>query len=75
MARAGAVPTFQVTGDPARDDGGFLMPPARFAALVATVIAAGGATVALAVWAGFPLVALGLLVLVLSLAPGLRRWW
>jgi hypothetical protein len=51
------------------------MPPARFAALVATVIAAGGATVALAVWAGFPLVALGLLVLALSLAPGLRRWW
>lgn len=51
------------------------MPPARFAALIATVIAAGGATVALAAWAGFPLVALGLLALVLSLAPGLRRWW
>lgn len=51
------------------------MPPARFVVLLATVIAAGGATVALAAWAGLPLVVLGLVALVLSLAPGLRRWW
>lgn len=51
------------------------MPPTRFAALLALVIAAGGASVALAVWAGLPLVALGLAALVLSLWPGVRRWW
>lgn len=51
------------------------MTPARFATLVALVIAAAGGTVALAVGAGLPLVALGLVALVLSLAPGLRRWW
>jgi TRAP-type mannitol/chloroaromatic compound transport system permease large subunit len=50
------------------------MPPATFALLLLTVIAAGGVTVALALWAGVPLVALGLAVLLLSLWPGLRRW-
>jgi len=50
------------------------MPHTTFAALIVTVIAAAGATIALAVWAGFPLVALGLLVLAASLWPGLRRW-
>lgn len=50
------------------------MPASTFALLIAAVIALGGATVAAAVWFGFPLVALGLLVLILSLVPGLRRW-
>lgn len=50
------------------------MPHTTFLALLVTVIAAAGATIALAAWAGFPLVALGLLVLVASLWPGLRRW-
>lgn len=50
------------------------MPATRFALLLVCVIALAGATIALTVWAGFPLVALGLLVLVASLWPGLRRW-
>jgi hypothetical protein len=50
------------------------MPPITFAALIVTIIAAAGATIALAVWSGFPLVALGLLALLASLWPGLRRW-
>ena len=50
------------------------MPLPRFAALILTVIATGGMTVALASWAGFPLIALGLLALVASVLPGLRRW-
>lgn len=50
------------------------MPQTTFAILIVTVIGAAGATIALAVWAGFPLVALGLLALAASLWPGLRRW-
>ncbi|MFN3971900.1 MAG: hypothetical protein ACK4GO_16055 [Gemmobacter sp.] len=50
------------------------MPPRIFALLLLAVIAAGGMTVAAAAWAGFPLVALGLVVLLASLVPGLRRW-
>ncbi|MGQ0564844.1 MAG: hypothetical protein ACT4OK_07205 [Gemmobacter sp.] len=50
------------------------MPPTVFATLVLTIIAAAAATVALAVWSGFPLVALGLAALAASLWPGLRRW-
>jgi hypothetical protein len=50
------------------------MPAKTFVLLLATVIALGGATVAAAAWLGFPLVALGLLVLLASLWPGLRRW-
>jgi hypothetical protein len=52
----------------------FPMPLPLFATLILTVIAAAGATVALAAWSGFPLIALGLLALVASLWPGLRRW-
>ena len=50
------------------------MPPAMFATLLLAVIAAAGATIALATWSGLPLVALGLLALIASLWPGLRRW-
>lgn len=50
------------------------MPPRTFALLLASVIALGGATLAAVFWAGFPLVALGLVALIVSLAPGLRRW-
>ena len=50
------------------------MPQTTFAILIVTVIGAAGATIALAAWAGFPLVALGLLALAASLWPGLRRW-
>ena len=50
------------------------MPLPLFATLIVTVIAAAGATVALAAWSGFPVVAFGLLALVASLWPGLRRW-
>jgi hypothetical protein len=50
------------------------MPAKTFVLLLATVIALGGVTVAAAAWFGFPLVALGLAALVLSLVPGLRRW-
>ena len=53
---------------------GLKMPLPLYATLLVTVIAAAGATVALAAWASFPLVALGLLALVASLWPGLRRW-
>ncbi|HMO72683.1 MAG TPA: hypothetical protein PKC84_13780, partial [Paracoccaceae bacterium] len=49
-------------------------PPMTFALLLTGVIAAAGATIALVLWAGFPLVALGLAVLLASLWPGLRRW-
>lgn len=55
-------------------NGAFAMPPLTFAILIVTVIAAAGGTIALAVWARFPLVALGLLALAASLWPGLRRW-
>ena len=55
-------------------NGAFAMPPLTFAILIVTVIAAAGGTIALAAWAGFPLVALGLLALLASLWPGLRRW-
>ncbi len=50
------------------------MPLPVFATLILAVIVAAGATILLATWAGFPLVALGLLALVISLAPALRRW-
>jgi hypothetical protein len=50
------------------------MPFSTFAILILTVIAAAGATVALAWWLDVPLVALGLATLAASLIPGLRRW-
>jgi hypothetical protein len=50
------------------------MPLPLFATLIVAIIAAAGVTIALAAWAGFPLVALGLLALLASLWPGLRRW-
>ena len=50
------------------------MPLPQFVTLIVAVIAAAGATIALAAWSGLPLVALGLLALVASLWPGLRRW-
>jgi hypothetical protein len=51
-----------------------LMPLPLFATLVVAVIAAAGATVALAAWAGAPLAVLGFLALLASVWPGLRRW-
>ncbi len=50
------------------------MPARTFALLIAFVILAAGATLALAFWAGLPLVAVGLAALAASLWPGLRRW-
>jgi hypothetical protein len=50
------------------------MPLPLFATLILSVIAAAGATVALALWSGLPLAALGLVALAASLWPGLRRW-
>ena len=53
---------------------GCKMPLPQFVTLIVAVIAAAGATIALAAWSGLPLVALGLLALIASLWPGLRRW-
>ena len=50
------------------------MPLRLYATLIAAVIITAGATIALVSWAGFPLVAVGLLALAASLWPGLRRW-
>ncbi len=50
------------------------MPFPVFVLMILTVIAAAGATIGLALWAGWPLAALGLAVLVASLLPGLRLW-
>ncbi|QYK40660.1 MAG: hypothetical protein KF887_14765 [Paracoccaceae bacterium] len=50
------------------------MPARTFALLILAVIAAAAATLGLALWAGFPLAALGLAALLASLWPGLRRW-
>ncbi len=49
------------------------MPAATFAILIASVIAAAGLTIWLAVWAGIPLAALGLAALAGSLILGWRR--
>ena len=84
MAGAASVPTSVGTdalrlpyagGTPARrPERARQMPATTFALLIAFVIAAAGATLALAFWAGLPLVALGLAVLLASLWPGPRRW-
>lgn len=50
------------------------MPPARFAALIAAVIAAAGVTIALWSVAGLPLVALGSAALLGALIVGFRGW-
>jgi hypothetical protein len=50
------------------------MPLPYFLAMIAAVIAAGGATIALATWAQLPLVALGFAALAGSLILGLRQW-
>jgi hypothetical protein len=50
------------------------MPPARFAILLIVVIAAAGATIALAYWAEVPLALLWAAALAGSLILGVRRW-
>jgi hypothetical protein len=50
------------------------MPLPLFLAMLAFVIAAAGATFALAFWVKVPLVALGLAALAGSLMAGLRQW-
>jgi hypothetical protein len=50
------------------------MPLPYFLAMIAAVIAAGGATIALATWAQLPLAALGFAALAGSLILGLRQW-
>ena len=49
------------------------MPVKMFIGLIGGVIVAAGATIWLAVWAGLPLVAIGLAALGASLVLGLRR--
>jgi hypothetical protein len=50
------------------------MPLPYFLLMLAAVITAAGATIALATWAGLPLVALGFAALSGSLLIGLRQW-
>jgi hypothetical protein len=50
------------------------MPLPYFLLMLASVIVAAGATIALAAWAGLPLVALGFAALAGSLILGLRQW-
>lgn len=50
------------------------MPLPYFLSLIVTVIAAAGATLALAFWAHVPLVALGFAALAGSLILGARQW-
>jgi hypothetical protein len=50
------------------------MPLPYFLAMIAAVIAAGGATIALATWAQLPLAALAFAALAGSLILGLRQW-
>ena len=50
------------------------MPLTHFLGLLALVILAGGATIALALWAGLPLWALAVAALAASLAVGVRQW-
>jgi hypothetical protein len=50
------------------------MPLPYFLLMLASVIAAAGATIALATWAGLPFVALGFAALAGSLLLGLRQW-
>jgi hypothetical protein len=54
--------------------GGMNMPLPYFLLMVGSVIFAAGATIALATWAGLPLVALGFAALFGSLLLGLRQW-
>ncbi len=49
------------------------MPPKTFAILIGGVIVAAGASISLAVWAGLPLVTLGLVALAASLLLRVRR--
>jgi hypothetical protein len=50
------------------------MPLPYFLLMLASVILAAAATIALATWAGLPLVALGFAALAGSLILGLRQW-
>jgi hypothetical protein len=50
------------------------MPLPYFLAMIAAVIAAGGATIALAAWAELPMAALAFAALAGSLILGLRQW-
>ncbi len=50
------------------------MPLPLFLTLLLCVIAAAGATIALAFWANVPLVALGFAALAGSLILGVRKW-
>ena len=50
------------------------MPLPYFLALLAVVILAAGATIALAFWAGVPVLALAFAALAGSLVLGIRQW-
>ena len=50
------------------------MPLTYFLGLLALVVFAAGATLALAFWAGVPLLALAFAALAGSLAMGIRQW-
>jgi hypothetical protein len=50
------------------------MPLPYFLAMLTAVIAAGGATVALAAWAELPMAAMAFAALAGSLILGLRQW-
>ncbi len=50
------------------------MPLTHFLGLLALVIVAAGATLALAFWAGAPVLAISLAALVGSLILGIRQW-
>jgi hypothetical protein len=54
--------------------GGKNMPLPYFLLMLASVIIAAGATIALATWAGLPMMALGFAALAGSLLLGLRQW-
>lgn len=51
-----------------------MMPLPLFLAMIAFVIAAAGATLALAFWAKVPLIALAFAALAGSLMMGMRQW-
>jgi hypothetical protein len=50
------------------------MPLTHFLTLLALVILAAGATLALALWAGVPLLALSLAAMIGSVILGMRQW-
>ncbi len=55
-------------------EGDRIMPLTHFLGLLALVILAAGATLALAFWAGVPVLAISFAALAGSLVVGLRQW-